>query len=266
MDYGLAGVRDTMEILKRKHIQTFGFSEDENESIGQVTIKGIRFGLIGCVKKGRWSKTNFGFGPNTYDPENICGIIKANRSRFDHMIIYPHWWTELIDIPNLQDTRNARRFIDAGASAVIGHHPHVPQGIERYNQAIIAYSLGSFIYVHEEELGYSLRNPNRLFSICLNIEFSKEGITGYKVYYYKYSMERKIPESANNQAIDKYADYLNSNIYNKQLFRRLLLKTLILREAKSFFIRFKQNPVKTSIHYAGYVTKKILKEIRGDER
>ncbi len=263
MDYGLEGVRDTMGILNKKKIQYFGFSEDKDLSIGHITSNGIRFGLIGCVKKGRWSKENFGFGPNTYDCVTICGIIKENKSRFDHIILYPHWGTELVDIPDTEDTKNAKKFIDAGASAVIGHHPHVPQGVEFYNQGIIAYSLGSFIYVNEQELGYSLKNPNRLFSMCLNIEFSKEKILRHTIYYFKYNQVKKIPEPANDDSIHQYDYYLNKNIYNEKLFRKLLFKIFIRREIKSFFIRFKQNPVKTSIHYTLFLFKKVLNRIKG---
>ena len=263
MDYGLEGVRDLMGLLNKKKIQYFGFSEDKDFSVGHITSNGIRFGLIGCVKKGRWSKENFGFGPNTYDCSTICGKIRENKTRFDHIIIYPHWGTELVDIPDEEDTKNAKKFIDAGASAVIGHHPHVPQGIELYNQGIIAYSLGSFIYVNEEELGYSGRNPNRHFSMCLNIEFSKKNMLGHTIYFYKYNQDKKIPEFVNNESIDKYASYLNDNIYNEKLFRKLLIKIFIQREIKSFFIRFKQNPVKTSIHYTVFLVKKVLNRIKG---
>ncbi len=265
MDYGLSGVRDTIEILDRKNIAHFGFSEGEDFSIGQVTIKGINLGLIGCVKKGRWSKEHFGYGPNTYDCDTICEMIRKNKSRFDHILIYPHWGTELIDLPIPEDTSNAKKFIDAGASAVIGHHPHVPQGIESYNQGIIAYSLGSFIYIHEEELGYSFGNQNRHFSICLNIEFSKDRILEYKVYYYKYNQVNKIPEPAKSDEIDRYDAYLNENIHNEKLFRKLIFTVLIRREVKSFFIRFKQNPTKTSIQYARLLIKKALIKIKGNQ-
>jgi poly-gamma-glutamate synthesis protein (capsule biosynthesis protein) len=40
----------------------------------------------------------------------------------------------------------AHRAIDAGADVVIGHHPHVLQGIERYKNGVILYSLGNFAF------------------------------------------------------------------------------------------------------------------------
>jgi poly-gamma-glutamate synthesis protein (capsule biosynthesis protein) len=263
LDYGLIGVQDTMNLLDQKKIQYFGFSENFGFSIGHVISKGISFGLIGAVKNGRWSKENFGYGPDTYDCEALCRGIRENKSRFDHLIIYPHWGTELIDIPNMEDTKNAKMFIDAGASAVIGHHPHVPQGLELYKGGIIAYSLGSFIYVNEEELGYSGRNPNRHFSLCLNIEFSKEKISDHTVYYYKYNQTKRIPEPLSDDSISHYATYLNENIYNEKLFRKLLFKVFIRREVKSFLIRFKQNPVKTSIYYTGFLLNKVLNKVKG---
>ena len=40
----------------------------------------------------------------------------------------------------------ARALIDGGVDAVIGHHPHVLQGIERYKNGVIVYSLGNFLF------------------------------------------------------------------------------------------------------------------------
>ena len=39
-----------------------------------------------------------------------------------------------------------RRLVDAGADLVIGGHPHWVQGVERYRRAVIAYSLGNFVF------------------------------------------------------------------------------------------------------------------------
>jgi poly-gamma-glutamate synthesis protein (capsule biosynthesis protein) len=49
----------------------------------------------------------------------------------------------------------AHALIDAGADAVIGHHPHVLQGIERYGRGVIAYSLGNFIFGGNDRNSYS---------------------------------------------------------------------------------------------------------------
>jgi hypothetical protein len=261
LDYGLEGAMDTLNQLSNLGISVFGFSKDENYSIGKFESGGIKIGIIACVKEGRWSKVNFGYGPDAYDAHRICALIRKNVKDFHHLVVFPHWGTELIEIPDRKDTENAKMFIDAGASAVIGHHPHVSQGIEMYKKGVIAYSLGSFIYIHEDELGYSGNNRNRNYSICLNIEFNENNIAGYQAHYYQYNLSSKVPEKINTPAIRKYADFLDANIYNQQLFRQQIRKVLLRRELVSFWGRFKQNPLKTVLSYAGQMKSKSLKKL-----
>ena len=253
LDYGLEGALDTINIINKKGIQVFGFSNEANYSIGKFEFNGVKIGIIACVKKGRWSKETFGYGPDSYNTELIRDEIRNNLNSFDHLIIYPHWGTELISVPDIRNTKNAKAFIDAGASAVIGHHPHVSQGIEQYKNGLIAYSLGSFIYVHEDEIGYSQKNLNRHISICLNIEFSKSAIVGYTSYYYRYDQNTKIPKVIDKESIKEYIDYLDDNIYNHKLFKQEIRKVLILREIRSFWERFKSNPIITLGNYLKHI-------------
>jgi len=262
LDYGLEGALDTIGCIKKAGTQVFGFSNDLNYSLGKFEVNGIKIGVIACVKKGRWTKEKYGFGPDTYDVELIIETIRKNLDKFDHLIVYPHWGTELISVPYIADTKKAKTFIDAGASAVIGHHPHVSQGIERYKNGIIAYSLGSFIYVHEDELGYSNKDSKRDISMCLNVEFNKSVITDYTCHLYQYNQNTKIPEKIDSESIKNIIDYLNSNIYNQKLYKQEIRRVLVLREIVSFWERFKSNPLKTivnySMHFLSVVNRKIF--------
>lgn len=261
LDYGLKGALDTIEYIKKSGIQVFGFSQNSNYSIGNFEAQGIKIGIIACAKNSRCSKEKFDYGPDSYDVEKIRHTIINNRNNFNHIIIFPHWGTELIDVPNLEDTKNARIFIDAGASAVIGHHPHVSQGIEQYKNGLIAYSLGSFIYIHEEELGYSKRDKNRKFSICLQVEFSKNSIIGYQSYYYEYNPDTKIPEITHANSHESFAQYLDNNIFNQKLFNQEFRKILIRREIRSFWERLKSHPLLTLFNYTKYLGSRIIKKL-----
>ena len=57
-----------------------------------------------------------------------------------------HWGEEFLDYPSASQVVFAHKLVDAGASLILGHHPHVLQGIERYKGAVIAYSLGNFVF------------------------------------------------------------------------------------------------------------------------
>jgi poly-gamma-glutamate capsule biosynthesis protein CapA/YwtB (metallophosphatase superfamily) len=65
----------------------------------------------------------------------------------DHIVIvFVHWGQEDDPSPGLFERRAAHEWVDAGADLVIGHHPHVLQEIELYSGAVIAYSLGNFLF------------------------------------------------------------------------------------------------------------------------
>ena len=79
--------------------------------------------------------------------------VKALRERVDVLVVSCHWG--ISGSPELADYQRTigRAAIDAGADLVIGHHPHVPQGVEVYNGRAIFYSLGNFIFGWEQMTG-----------------------------------------------------------------------------------------------------------------
>jgi poly-gamma-glutamate synthesis protein (capsule biosynthesis protein) len=74
-------------------------------------------------------------------------ILKLHyTTRADYIVVNLHWGTENARTPDESQRTFAHALIDAGADAVIGHHPHVLQGIERYGNGVIVYSLGNFVF------------------------------------------------------------------------------------------------------------------------
>jgi len=72
-------------------------------------------------------------------------VAKAS-ARADVVLVTLHWGDEFIEYPSPDQVAMAHALVDAGADVIIGHHPHIVQGIERYNGAVIAYSLGNFVF------------------------------------------------------------------------------------------------------------------------
>src|SRR6185369_7938372 len=72
--------------------------------------------------------------------------IALARSKADFVIVSFHWGQEGSDTAQPCQRTAAHRAIEAGADVVIGHHPHVLQGVERYKKGIIFYSLGNFAF------------------------------------------------------------------------------------------------------------------------
>ena len=78
--------------------------------------------------------------------QEVVEDIQRAKSRVDILIVSLHAGEEYSKEPNEFQKVFARNAIDAGADLIIGHHPHVVQPIEQYNQGWIVYSLGNFIF------------------------------------------------------------------------------------------------------------------------
>jgi len=131
------------------------FGAGRNLSEAQVPIilevKGTRIAFLGCVDQSsgpyRFADKESG-GVAPLDTKYLCQLISSLSKNVDHVIISPHWGRERFRIPSPQQILQARAFINAGASMVLGHHPHVLQGMETYNRSPVIYSMGNFLVNH----------------------------------------------------------------------------------------------------------------------
>jgi poly-gamma-glutamate synthesis protein (capsule biosynthesis protein) len=78
--------------------------------------------------------------------------IKDMKNDVDILLLSIHWGVELSTTPRKAEIDLARKLIDAGADIIMGHHPHVLQGIEIYKGKPIFYSLGNFVFGAKNEL------------------------------------------------------------------------------------------------------------------
>lgn len=80
----------------------------------------------------------------------VAPVVRATRREADVVVVIAHWGVEYEREPLSSQVRAARALIDAGATLVIGHHPHVLQRIERYRAGLVAFSLGNFLFDNDE--------------------------------------------------------------------------------------------------------------------
>jgi poly-gamma-glutamate synthesis protein (capsule biosynthesis protein) len=104
--------------------------------------------------------------------QNVINDIKKLKESVDFVILYPHWAYEYIHQPPFGVTLEARAFIDAGADAIIGVHPHVIQGYEVYLKKNIFYSLGNFVFDAKSELTRNSMIINLTVNEDLTTDFS----------------------------------------------------------------------------------------------
>ena len=113
-----------------------------------VEIHGVRVALLGAAD-GRSGTSRFAapqqLGVAPMDTDRLVAQIAELTQQVDHVIVSPHWGEERLLFPAPEQIAQARALVDAGASMVLGHHPHVIQGMEVYRDAPILYSMGSFV-------------------------------------------------------------------------------------------------------------------------
>ncbi|NQS97767.1 MAG: CapA family protein [candidate division Zixibacteria bacterium] len=140
----------------------------------------------------------------------ICLLLA--KSCAERKIVYLHWGEEFIHQPCPLQIKWAHRFIDSGADAVIGCHPHVPQGIEIYKDKVIAYSLGNFI----SDMPYPLTKEG----FALGLRFSDEREIEYEAMpYYIDDTFRPYPiEGGELDDFHRRLEEFSNFIYTKNSF------------------------------------------------
>lgn len=131
-DYGSESFTDTKNYLNEANIINFGYEET-----AVVEIKGVKIGLVGTYELAAGIECK---------EQMIENINKVKDEGAVIVIVNFHWGIEREYYPNAIQKELAHAAIDSGADLVVGHHPHVLQGIETYNGKKIVYSLGNFCF------------------------------------------------------------------------------------------------------------------------
>ena len=131
-DYGEQSFLDTMNVLEKNDIQTFGYDDT-----AILTVKDLKVGFFGIYELDNHLEQI---------PQVKANMAKLKEDGADIIVAVFHWGNELETVPDENQITLAHLAIDEGADVVVGHHPHVVQGIDTYKGKTIAYSLGNFCF------------------------------------------------------------------------------------------------------------------------
>lgn len=131
-DYGKKSYEDTITALEAEGISSFGY-----ERTAVMDIKGVKVGLAGVYE----------LAEHIDCKQDLLDNIASLKEQGAQIIIVSfHWGQEKENVPNDVQVELAHAAVDNGADLVLGHHPHVLQGIEEYKGKNIVYSLGNFCF------------------------------------------------------------------------------------------------------------------------
>lgn len=129
-DYGSDSYEDTVKNLEEAGIITFNGTDTK-----VLDVNGVKVGLVGIYALNE---------TRAKDLEPAMAQVKEDGAEL--IIVNVHWGQEGAKVPNSSQRKLAHNAIDLGADLVLGHHPHVLQGVEKYDGKYIVYSLGNFCF------------------------------------------------------------------------------------------------------------------------
>ncbi len=147
-DCGMPGIRDTLALLERTREERGFLAWAGVASTRERAYEPVVFTVPG--KRVRVALLAFGHGHTKLVPvphgRAALRAIRRARRIADVVVVSVHLGKEYEHMPSPQRAALYRRYVDAGADVVLGHHPHVIQGVEVYRHSIIFYSLGNFSF------------------------------------------------------------------------------------------------------------------------
>jgi len=161
LDYGDAGLRDSLAAAKRYRFPVVGIGRDDRQAYAPYrrTVGGQRIAVIGATQVlddqliSAWTA-----GPrkpglaSAKDVPRLLRAVREARRTSDTVVVFLHWGIELMGCPSSDQQTLARQLTRAGADVVVGGHAHRLQGAGRMGKALVAYGLGNFVWYGTSEL------------------------------------------------------------------------------------------------------------------
>lgn len=152
-------------------------------------------------------------GVNRFNIKEVERLLLANSQDGWFNILSVHSGIEHVNYPSTDQIRAARRFSEITPYVFYGHHPHVVQGIELQNGALVAHSLGNFCFAGHN--GDKLRpqaelSENNRQGMILELDVNKGHIEGYAYQLMHIHNNGKIELIADKGCVDKYSAAITS--------------------------------------------------------
>jgi hypothetical protein len=180
-DYGIEAFRQTKALLKKESIHCIGagMSAEEAQNPLMIHLKGIKIGIVNFSEGEDLTSAAHGPGVFGWEVDRVINIVQELQKTADIIMVICHCGVEYIAFPPPYVTDAFHRIADAGADLIIGHHAHVPQGVQIYHNVPICYSLGNFVFFQETDLLY------RKVGYFVQVGITKESVSYLRIIPYE---------------------------------------------------------------------------------
>jgi len=153
-DYGMDALADTFDNLEAYGLDFVGAGGNLAEAQKLVTyeVNGLTIGFTACNMinhNSTWYATEERAGLACVDLDSCqwyLDLISEYEKQCDVLLVSVHWGLEYMYNFSSKQQEFGHMLCDSGADVILGHHPHVLQPIEQYNDSVIFYSLGNFLF------------------------------------------------------------------------------------------------------------------------
>ena len=181
LDFGVAGLRESLRVLRKSGIRGVGAGLIEAHAYAPLSVRVNRHAIhIVNISEGEdLSASSGGPGVFGWDIPRAASIVRRLKARGGVVIAIAHCGLEYVPFPPPYVVSAFRALVDAGADCVVGHHPHVPQGMERWRGRPIFYSLGNFVFYQSTNL------LHRKTGFCVSLWCAGGRVTGVHLHPYR---------------------------------------------------------------------------------
>ena len=181
LDYGVAGLREHLRVLTRAGIRTVGAGLTEAQALVPLSVRvnGQSVHIINISEGEDLTASTGGPGVFGWDVPLAAAQTRALKQLGGVVIVIAHCGLEYVPFPPPYVVAAFRALAEAGADCVIGHHPHVPQGIEWWRGRPILYSLGNFAFYQPTALFH------RKTGFCVSLRCDGGRITAIELHPYR---------------------------------------------------------------------------------
>ena len=186
MDFAAPGLNDTLKELEKEEIEYLGAGKSLQEAKQTIfkEVKNYKLAFLNFAEN-EWATTQgIEPGANPLNPVPNYYAIKEAKEKADFVFVIVHGGHEMYSLPSPRVKETYRFFVEAGASAVIGHHTHVISGYEVYKDCPIFYSLGNFVFDRPDK-----KDPRWNKGIAVQFSISDEKLS-FEVIPYSQNAEK----------------------------------------------------------------------------
>lgn len=210
MDYGKEGLKETFNSFESQNIIGAGFKKEDVYKPYIYEKDDLKIGFLSVAENGFGCfEENEEFGYAWMYEKDMNTYIKELKKSCSYVVINIHAGAENLKYPLPEIRELYKEFIDMGADIIIGHHPHVVQGYEKYKNGIIFYSLGNFYFP-----GFESEDGRKSYgvSIELNKKYMKYDIIPL---IYENGIVKKNNNINDRNEIDELSEKIQTEDYVK---------------------------------------------------